>query len=480
LDKMKIGTIITGIAILVVVVALAYMAGAASAREGGGENQAGLLSQLRMGREDALVSKAMRILDRQYYKVLSDDDKEKLKYGAVDGMMRVLHNEPFNDKFSNFYDPELYADLQAQTTGEYAGVGVLMGLSADGMYPEVVTVFDNTPAQEEGVRQDDIIVEVDGEDTFGMILPKVATAIKGEPGTTVELKVYRPDDDDFLDFTLERRNVEFSSVAKSEMVSDDVGLVEISSFAENTLPDFRAAVDSLLEQGMQVLIIDLRNNTGGLYEAALDIANCFLEKGTIVKVHRRDSFEDVQADPTLPKYHLPLVILQNSSSASASEILTAALQENGLAKVVGEKSFGKGVIQAVMPLEYVENPQPGQDDIKSALAITIGSYLTPNGNDIHGKGIEPNVWYDSTNQLHDDAKLRGLEDKLEAKREETRGIRSEMATYVRDHDAPLTRAEQVADMLLKGEDVPDVPQMEPEEQEHAPLGHGSAGDEGDD
>jgi C-terminal processing protease CtpA/Prc len=174
-----------------------------------------------------------------------------------------------------------------------------------------------------------------------------------------------------------------------------------------------------------------------------------MDSGTIVKVQRRNDYQEEQADPDVEKYHLPLVILQNGSSASASEILTAALQDNGR-RVVREELR---VIQAVMPSSTKIRLR--QDEVKSALAITIGSYLTPNGDNIHGEGIEPNVWYDATNQMQEDAELRRLQDELDAKREEMRQIRSEMANYVREHDAPLSKASEIATRLLAGEELAD-------------------------
>ena len=267
-------------------------------------------------------------------------------------MFSELREEPYKDEFSHFYNPELYSDLQAQTTGEYAGIGILMGVTADGMYPEVVTVFPNTPAEEKGIQQNDIITEIDGADTFGMILPEVATKIKGKPGSPVKLKVYRPTDGDFVDSELMRREVTYSSIAKKDLLANNVGYIKISNFAEDTGPDFRTAMEELTGKGMKSLVIDLRDNTGGLMTAAADVADCFVKEGLIVEVdYRAENDQPVNADPKSKKYNLPVVILINAVSASSSEILTSCLRDYGVAKVVGEKSFGKGVVQEVVPLE---------------------------------------------------------------------------------------------------------------------------------
>jgi len=391
--------------------------------------------------------------------------------------MASLRMDPFKDEFSHFYDPKLYADLEAQTTGEYAGIGILMGLTDDGMFPEIVTVFPNTPASKAGLQTDDIISEIAGKDAFGMILPEVATLIKGEPGTKVKLKAFRPADGEFKDFEIERQNVQVSSIEKKEMLNADVGLITISNFAEDTGKDFRAAMEELTAKGMKALVIDLRNNTGGILDTAIQVADCFITEGPIVSVAARDASPVVRsADPGSKKYKLPIVVLINGNSASASEVLTGALKDDKLATVVGEKSFGKGVVQEVFPME-IETVERREADgqitkserAKSALAVTIAKYYTPAHNDIHGVGIMPNVYFDAANELADDPQLKAMQDQIDGKLEELRKMRAQFNRYLREKDAQRQRAVGIAQQLLAGKPVPDVPKLEVAQTNHTPL-----------
>lgn len=475
--KANLAGIIAGLAILVIFVWAAYIAGAASASTGSAYGTDKLLAQIRGQQKPDLVNRALSMLKNDYFMLIDEEQEQHLLYGAISGMTNVLRQEPFKDDFSHFYDPELYKDLQAQTTGEYAGVGILMGSTADGLYPEIVTVFPETPAAEAGIEPDDIITEVAGEDTFGMILPEVATRIKGEPGSSVDLTLYRPAEGEYYDLTVERRDVQFSSVSDVEMLEGGTGFVRISSFAEDTAADFRAAVEQLLDTGMQALVIDLRNNSGGLYPAAIDVANCFVLEGLIVEVMmRNDETQPVYADPDARKYELPLVVLINANSASASEILVGALQDHGLAKVIGERSYGKGVIQAVNPMEAEwvekfndEGRSYREEQVKSALALTIGKYYTPLHNDIHGVGIEPDVWHELANRLAEEPELKALETQIREQTDELRQLRAQFYRYIRDNDATRDLAIEIAGQLGRGMEVADVPQVELPLEEHAPL-----------
>lgn len=492
LKQLSLTTIIVALAVMVLFIWGAYIAGVASASAGQGRDALFLnqLSQIRSQRTPDLVKKAMKMLDEEYYKPIDEATKEKMMYGAVEGLVGVLREKPYNDSFSHFYDPQLYEDLQAQTTGEYAGVGILMGITADGMYPEVSTVFDGTPAEEAGILEADIITEVDGESTFGMILPEVATRIKGEPGTAVHMQVFRPDESDYLEFDVTRRDVHFSSVSDTQIDKDKIGYIRINNFAEQTGQDFRVAVEKLMDQGMQGLVIDLRNNPGGLFQAAIDVANCFVDGGeVIVRTYYRNTItpdmegngDVTTADPDVKKYHIPLVVLINQDSASASEILVGALKDHGLAKVVGERSYGKGLIQAVNPMDYETEERVDksgekykQKVVHSALALTIGKYLTPDKHDIHMVGIQPNIWHTVDNRLATEPKLIELNDEIQAKVEELRKLRTDLSAYLRDNDVVRDLGISTADKLVQGEPVPDVPKMEPPEEEPTPLAESSS------
>ena len=454
----------------------AYIAGVASASEGT-RSPVQALAQMRETDEQKLMRTALQMLEAEYFMEIGDEDKEKLVYGAIEGMTSALRMPPFEDDFSHFYDPELYQDLEAQTTGEYAGVGILMGLTADGLYPQIINVFPETPASGAGIEPDDIIVEIDEEEAFGMILPEVATRIKGPVGTEVKLKVFRPAESEYRDFEMVRNNVQFSSVTDATMLADNVGYLQINSFAEQTAADFVSEVNQLLEQGMEGLVMDLRNNSGGLFPAALDMANLFLEDGDVIVevVTRGEESQVLKADNKVEKYQFPLIVIMNANSASSSEILVGALKDHGIAKVIGERSYGKGVIQAVEPMEteWIEAEKDGkkykQEVIKSALAITIGKYLTPNGNDIHRIGIEPNIWFDINNRLEEDPALAEMEEEIQAELEKLRELRARYFRYLRDNDATRDRALDVMDQLLQGLSVADVPQLVMEEELIKPL-----------
>jgi carboxyl-terminal processing protease len=237
-----------------------------------------------------------------------------------------------------------------------------------------------------------------------------------------------------------------------------------------------AAVDELEQQGMKALVLDLRNNSGGLFDACLKMSDLFLQKGKIVKVYSRGKLvKEFEVDPTSKKYNFPLVVLANGNSASASEILVGALKDHERATIIGESTYGKGVIQAVHPIEYADSTDDSvnQDNHlaipESAIAITIGKYLTPNGTDIHGKGINPNVWYDYNNRINNDTTLMEYNEELDKLLQDLRSLRAKQMTYLRNTDAIVEKSMAIAKKKLQGEVIPDVPQLEPEIEEHKPL-----------
>jgi carboxyl-terminal processing protease len=495
------GMLIFGITMLAFLV-IGYLFGAAGAASPADSAGATALHDIRstLSLADSnagskLIDRAFDQLQEEYFMDIDDATRQKMLYSALQGMLQPLRKDPFADDFTNFYDPEFYKNLMAETTGNYAGIGILMGVTADGGYPEVNTVFENTPAEKAGILVDDVITEVAGEDAYGMILPEVANRIKGEPGTKVKLKVYRPSDGDIKEYELERQNVTYSSVSKVELLPNSVGYLKISNFAEDTGKDFRAGMEKLSSQaaangGLKSVIIDLRDNPGGLLNAAVDVADVFVSKdddvggkggpGSIVTVEFRGDAtknETLYVKPDTKKYKLPVVIMVNASSASASEVLTSALRDYGVAKVFGEKSFGKGVVQAVTPmeLESVEVADKNgavkrETEAKSAMAIVIGKYFTPKHYEIHKHGIVPDIWYNFQNQLVDDPKLKGYEDQLEKQRDEANKIRTEATQYVRANDTIKNEAQKVAAALGRGEKVPDRAEVKPKEAAHDPLG----------
>ena len=475
-----VGVLFLGIMLLLIT--FAYQAGASSAGNGGSEG-GGILERLRGMRKPDLLQQALSKLEAQYFMEIDEAAKERLVYAAIGGMMMELRREPYNDDFSSFYSPELYDELNAQTTGNYAGIGILIGISADGMYPEIITVFPETPAREAGLEEGDVITMIDAEETVGMSLPVVATKIRGTPGSMVALTVFKPTEGELTEFEVLRRQVHYSSVSDVELLEGGVGYIKITTFAELTGVDFKAAMDDLGDQGMEALVIDLRSNSGGLVNAAVEVADCFISDGLILSVERRKApTEVIYADPKTKKYDVPVLVMIDGSSASASEILAGALKDHALAKVFGEQSFGKGVVQEVVPMETKWVDMMGESGeavgrhevVKSALAITIGKYYTPSKHEIHGVGIEPDIWYNFENQLAYDPRLKELEEAVEAKREELRQLRTEARSYFRANDLTKERAVETALKLALGEEVPDVPQLlSPAEETALLLGQDS-------
>ena len=480
LRKVNISMILLVCGVVLIFAGIAYVAGAAAASTGGQATRT-LFDRLRgRGGDEQLITQALAILNRQYYKDITDSERKELIYGAIEGMIAKLGEEPFEDRFSSFYPPKYYDDLAAQTTGDYAGIGILMGLSVDMSYPEVVTVFPGTPAAAAGILPDDLIVfigedvpeesmtdEAEAEgDTYNMPLYEVASRIKGAPGTKVKLKIARPGQTEFSELEVERAEVHYSSIQKVELHEGKIGYIEITNFAEDTGVDFRKSLEKLTADAggeLGALIIDLRNNSGGLLDTAVDVANCFIKQGLVVSVNQRDEKTRVDADPRVKKYDVPIVVLVNSNTASASEILAAALKDHGLAKIVGETSFGKGVVQAVNPMEVEAN------QVKSALAVTIGEYRTEGNYEIHNKGIEPNIWYNFDSEVDEDPQLKSLMDRIDAKREEINQLNTELRKYVRTRDLGKQEGLDVAGKLAAGLTVADVPKPLEEEEEHNPL-----------
>ena len=234
----------------------------------------------------------------------------------------------------------------------------------------------------------DIIRAVDGRKLNGEEVSEVVTWIKGEPGTTVDVTVYRPSTDEELTLTIERKTIDNSTVSY-KMRENQIGYIEVTDFYEKTAEQFEKAIDDLQGQGMKSLIVDLRNNPGGYVDVVVEMCNYILKEGTIVYTKDRDgnvvSSYEADGDHSLD---IPMVVLVNGDSASASEIFSGCMQDHGIATLVGTTTFGKGIVQHVIPLSD-----------GSAVKLTTQKYFTPNGNDIHGVGIEPDITVELPDEL---------------------------------------------------------------------------------
>lgn len=310
-----------------------------------------------------------KYIDQLYY---FEVDKDKQEEAYFDGIMAGL-----DDPYSVYYSQEDYSSLQEETSGEYVGIGAVVTQDAD-MVISVVRPIKGSPAEEAGIMAEDIIVEIDGEDVQGQDLNVVVKKIRGEEGSVAKVKVYRKSVSDYIEFDVKRRVVENYSVS-NEMLEDNIGYIQIEQFYENTGKEFKDAMEQCQKDGAKGIIIDLRDNPGGLLNVVVDMCDYIMEGVTIVSTKDKNGtvLSEFKAEDG-KETDIPMVVLINGNSASASEIFSGAMKDTGKAKLVGTSTFGKGIVQSVIPLED-----------GSAIKLTVAKYFTPNGNDIHEIGVAP-------------------------------------------------------------------------------------------
>ncbi len=318
------------------------------------------------------INKLEAVIDSQYYK--TDIDKSAEADGLYKGLLDSL-----GDPYSVYYTEEELTELMTDTAGIYFGIGAYVGMDNTTGYPRVSGVIPGSPAEAAELQVDDIIYEVDKESTQGLELQQVVSMIKGEKGTTVHLTLLRGTDADEVEVDVYRDEIEVPTVT-TKVIDDTIGYLQITEFDEVTPDQFTEGMAELRESNIDRLIIDLRSNPGGSLAAVCDIARQLLPKGTIVYTVDRDgNREDYTCDGT-KEIDIPVVVLVNKYSASASEILAGALKDYGKATLVGTTTYGKGIVQRIFDLED-----------GTAIKLTVSNYYTPNGNDIHGVGIEPDI-----------------------------------------------------------------------------------------
>lgn len=303
--------------------------------------------------------------------------KEDLETGIYKGLFWGL-----KDPYSEYYTAEEYKRLMEDTTGKFAGVGLVITAGEDNLIT-VVSPIANTPAAKAGLKAGDKIVEVDGQAYAGKELQEATEHMRGKPKTSVELTVQRVINGktQTSHVKLVREMIEVDTVI-GKLMPDNIGYLQISSFEQVTAKDFKKEWEALEKQGAKKFIIDLRNNPGGLLTSCEEIADALLGKATIVTTVDNKGKKDASTSDEA-QYKEPLVALANGGSASASEILLGALRDNKRAKSVGEKTFGKGIVQQIYPL--------GENGKDGGFKLTMAEYLTPNGEKIHGKGITPDI-----------------------------------------------------------------------------------------
>lgn len=300
----------------------------------------------------------------------------KEAYEAIRGMLAGL-----DDPYTRFMDPREFKEMQIDTSGELSGVGIQLSLDKDTKELVVVSPIEGSPASRAGVQPRDVITAIDGKSTKGMGTEDAVKLIRGQAGTTVTLTLRRKAQT--LQVPLTRERIELHAVDHQINTTADgvkVGYVRLRQFNANATKDMRLAVQDLEAKGAQGYVLDLRSNPGGLLMASVEIARQWLNEGTIVSTKTRNGITDVKRATGRALTDKPLVVLVNEGSASASEILSGALQDNRRAVLVGQKTFGKGLVQSVRGLSD-----------GSGMTVTIAKYLTPSGRDIHKHGISPDV-----------------------------------------------------------------------------------------
>ena len=344
---------------------------------------------------------AMNFIELQY---VQDVDKDKLIDGAISGMVRSL-----GDPHSVYLEPKLYSQLKADTSGAFGGIGVYMGFKDNGV--QILNVIPDGPGDRSGLKAGDSILAVNSEPVNQIEYGEVALKIRGEVGTPVDLLIHREGEEDKT-YTITREVIKVQTVS-SKMLDDILGYIRISNFSENTGKEFKMALNELESANMKGLILDLRQNPGGVITSCVEVAREIVPKGPIVSVIQRDGTKEVYTSD-LEQTKFPIVVLLDQNSASAAELLSGALQDTKAAVVVGKKSYGKGSVQTLIPMF--------RDD---GLKLTVAKYYTPNGRSIDGVGIIPDVEVSLENplpptreinlDLENDAQLRKAEEILSEK-----------------------------------------------------------------
>lgn len=324
--------------------------------------------------DDEVIEKInlLKYAVERYY--VEDLDESVLADGLYSGLMDSL-----GDPYAEYYTPEQWVALQNSTEGIYYGIGAYMKKDTVTGYPQITGIIRNTPAEEAGILIDDYIYEVDGTDVFDMNLSDVTAMIKGPEGTTVSLTIIRPSTGEELEMTLERRKVETPTV-EYKMLEGNIGYISISEFDTVTVDQFAEALAVVKGNDAKGLILDLRGNPGGSLSAVVEIGRMLLPKGLIVYTEDKYGERNEYSCDGTKCIDIPMVVLVNGGSASASEILAGAIKDYGIGTLLGTTTYGKGIVQRLIAL-----------DDGSAIKLTVSHYYTPLGNDIHKVGIVPDV-----------------------------------------------------------------------------------------
>lgn len=344
------------------------------------------------------------VIDEYYYKE-EDIDTSAMIDGMYAGVVDAL-----NDPYSVYYTAEEWNQLMQETEGIYHGIGAYLSIDPTTTLARISGVIPGTPAEEAGLRENDIIYMVDGESVQGMELTEIVSRVKGEENTVVHLTIVREGETDYLEMDVTRSKIESPTVTY-EMYDNGVGYIRITEFDDVTVNQFTTAMDSIKEADAKGLILDLRSNPGGSLSAVVDIARQMLPKGLIVYTEDKNGKREEYTCDGKQELQIPLVVLVNGNSASASEIMAGAIKDYGIGTLIGTTTFGKGIVQRILPLTD-----------GTALKLTISAYYTPNGNNIHGIGIEPDIACELDNEAYYND---GIDNQLEKAKEEMDKMLSE-------------------------------------------------------
>jgi carboxyl-terminal processing protease len=331
-------------------------------------------------------------IQASYYKDVED---QSLLDGAIKGMFEAV-----GDPYTAYYDADQFQAYMEQVQGSYVGIGVVVGLNEDNKVT-VVSAIDGSPGKKAGLLSGDLIVKVNGDDVTGLNLEQVVSKIKGDAGTSVVLEIEREGSAKLIEKEITREEIVLNSV-DSMLLEDNIGYITITQFETNTAKEFKEHLDKLQSANIKGLILDVRDNPGGMMDTVVQIVDQLIGESVIVYTEDKAGKKEIMSSEEKSKIDLPMVVLINEGSASASEIFAGALQDTGAATIVGATSFGKGIVQRMSDL----NDGTGYK-------ITVSEYFTPNGRNIHGKGIEPDVpvemsqkaRYEADFDLKDDVQL---------------------------------------------------------------------------
>ncbi len=323
-------------------------------------------------KEIELFGDAISVIRSDY---VTDVDSKKVIYGSLRGMLSSL------DDFSSFLDPDEYKEITVEAKGEFGGIGIEIAVK-DGIIT-IITPIAGTPADAAGIKPGDKIVRINGKTTKDLTLSDAVKMMRGEPGTQLVLTIWREKEEKVLDVTVKRAIINVTSIKDAYLLEDKIGYIRLIEFQEKAARELEERLKKLEKEGMNGLILDLRNNPGGLLDSAIDVSEKFLAKDqVIVSTKSRNPSQNAvfrsKGVGVHPQY--PIIVLVNEGSASASEIVAGALRDNKRALLLGKKTFGKGSVQTVIPLKD-----------GSALRLTTASYYTPNGKSIMNLGITPDI-----------------------------------------------------------------------------------------